>query len=96
MIMYKERLNEYIERLDEEEARDLFMLIELIRQGKRVWEEDPGLAYHQYSKHSRFRIFMSPRRSERGPLPPLIKKLQECSKYQAARSRPLISIESDW
>jgi hypothetical protein len=31
MIMYKERLNEYIERLDEEEARDLFMLIELIR-----------------------------------------------------------------
>jgi SagB-type dehydrogenase family enzyme len=73
MIMYKERLNEYIERLDEEEARDLFMLIELIRQGKRVWEEDPGLAYHQYSKHSRFRIFMSPRRSERGPLPPLIK-----------------------
>lgn len=74
MIMYKEQLNEYIKKLNEEEARDLFMLIELITQGKKVWEKDPGLTYHQYSKHSRFRIFMSPRRAERGPLPPLIKK----------------------
>lgn len=72
--MYKEQLNEYIKRLNDEEAKDLLMLIELITQGKKAWEKDPGLTYHKYSKHNRFRIFMSPRRTERGPLPPLIKK----------------------
>ncbi len=75
--MYKEQLNEYIKRLNDDEARDLLTLIELLSQGKRIWDKDPGLTYHKYSKHNKYRIFMTPRRAERGPLPPLIKKYRD-------------------
>lgn len=72
--MYKEQLIEYVKKLSENESKDLLALIELTKSGNKLWKEDPGITYHKYSKHSRFRIFMTPRKIYRGPLPSLIKK----------------------
>lgn len=74
IVMYKEKIFKIIERASEDEARDLYKLIMILKEGRSPWPKDPAEEYHEKSKHSRVRIFFSPRRIFRGPEPPLIKR----------------------
>ncbi|MGC9067834.1 MAG: SagB/ThcOx family dehydrogenase [Thermoprotei archaeon] len=89
--MYKERLIEYIKKLDENESKDLLTLIELAKSGNKLWKEEPGITYHKYSKHSKFRIFMTPRRIYRGPLPQLIKRYKNAEVIRLPPPNPSLA-----
>ncbi|MEM3833065.1 MAG: SagB/ThcOx family dehydrogenase [Thermoprotei archaeon] len=89
--MYKEQLIEYVKRLDEKESKDLLTLIELAKSGNRLWKEEPGITYHKYSKHSRFRIFMTPRKIYRGAFPQLIKRYRNAEVIKLPPPNPSLA-----